>query len=42
MLINTRKLKAAIGVLPSLSHLIKEENIINGKYEVKLLLVLSM
>lgn len=41
MLINIQKLKAAIGVLPSLSHLMKE-NIINWKYEIKLLLVLSI
>lgn len=40
MLINIQKLKAAIGVLPSLSHLMKEN--INWKYEIKLLLVLSM
>lgn len=35
MLINIQKPNVDTGVLPSLSHLLKEINIINGKYKKK-------
>lgn len=39
MLVSTQKSNVDIGVLPSLSHLLKEVNIDNGNYKIKLYVV---
>ena len=36
MLVSIQKLKADISVWPSLSHLLKEANLVKGDYKIKL------